>query len=324
MNPASKSDKLHITIGVHPPKSIDLQQDIKLIKAALLYADKVTIYSPVASMLQIVMELGELSENERLGFLEMVAPYVASSSHDVAKMSDGLRKLRAVRFSKSPSGRRIKAALSSQVDNAWMEIKQIISNMADAAGMGELITALGSGILEIHQFAAQASNSHAMQFLVDCVARASGKQLSREEEAAIRLRNDEMTKEFVRGVCSAVASGSTYPLFDRDTSQLVSLAQQSGYVTITDSSQQRARHIALAGDLLQRLPVFDIAATRDVLVLRGELAKYLVRFRKSVIDFASTVASSPWNDEFEKECELIFRKEVAPTILELEEEIKSQ
>ncbi len=35
------------------------------------------------------------------------------------------------------------------------------------------------------------------------------------------------------------------------------------------------------------------------------------------------MASSPWNDEFEKEAELLFHKEIAPAILDLHDEIRS-
>jgi hypothetical protein len=70
------SSDLHITVGVYPVNDIDLQQDIKLIKAALLYADKVTIYSPTISSIQIAMQLGNLSDVEQLHFLEMVIPYL--------------------------------------------------------------------------------------------------------------------------------------------------------------------------------------------------------------------------------------------------------
>ena len=37
---------LHITIGTHPAKDLDLSQEIRLAKAALLYADRVRLYHP--------------------------------------------------------------------------------------------------------------------------------------------------------------------------------------------------------------------------------------------------------------------------------------
>jgi len=64
MRATSSPNELHITIGVYPAKDANLRQDIKLIKAALLYADRVTIYSPSAALLQIATRLGDLSETE--------------------------------------------------------------------------------------------------------------------------------------------------------------------------------------------------------------------------------------------------------------------
>jgi hypothetical protein len=94
---------LHITIGVYPADEIDLQQDIKLIKAALLYADKVTIYSPTISSIQIAMQLGNLSELEQLHFLEMVVPYLTARS-DSKRTVEFLRKLRDPQYYRSPQG----------------------------------------------------------------------------------------------------------------------------------------------------------------------------------------------------------------------------
>jgi hypothetical protein len=193
----------------------------------------------------------------------------------------------------------------------------------ETAGMSEIITAMNEGILEIHQFTTQTNTSHILRFMADCVAMAAGSKLSRQELEAMNIRNKEMTKEFVDGVLDAVASGSTFPLFDFDTGHLVQLAQEMGHASLSNISQARTRHVALANDLFQRLPVFDKASTKDILSIRNELDKYLVRFRQTVIKFASSVNSNPWDNDFEKEAELLFRKEIGPSVMDLEDEIRS-
>jgi hypothetical protein len=322
MNAPWVSNDLHITIGVSPADNIDLQQEIKLIKAALLYADKVTIYSPAISTLQIAMQLGNLSDEEQLYFLEMVVPYLRTENNS-SKTVDLLKKLRKPQYFRSREGRAFKKLLLDQFNVYWEEIKHVLEHMAENAGMSEIITAMNEGILEIHQFTTQTNNSHVLRFMADCVAMAAGSKLSRQELEAMNIRNKEMTKEFVDGVLDAVASGSTFPLFDFDTGNLVQLAQEMGHASLSNISQARTRHVALANDLFQRLPVFDKASTKDILSIRNELDKYLVRFRQTVINFASSVNSNPWDNDFEKEAELLFRKEISPSIMDLEDEIKS-
>ena len=46
--------ELHISIGTSPTGKIDLRQELRLVKAALLYADRVRLYSLTASMMQMV------------------------------------------------------------------------------------------------------------------------------------------------------------------------------------------------------------------------------------------------------------------------------
>jgi len=322
MKSAWTSNDLHITIGVSPANTVDLQQEIKLIKSALLYADKVTVYSPAISTLQIVMKLGDLSDIEQLHFLEMTVPYIKTVENS-RKTVEFLKKLRNPKYFQSQEGQIFKKQLLSQFDSYWAEIKNVIENMAEAAGMSEIITAMNAGVLEIHQFTTQTSNSHAMRFMADSIAMAAGKKLSRQELEAMSIRNKEMIKEFVDGVLDAVANGVTFPLFDYDTGHLIELAQEMGHISLSNISQAKTRHVALANDLFQRLPVFDTANTKDILSVRNELDKYLVRFRQTVIKLASSVGSNPWSNDFEMETDLLFRKEIGPSIMDLENEIRS-
>ena len=68
--------QLHITIGSTPqmgdvlkPK-IDLDNELQMVKAALLYADHATLCSPVASVFAEFVELDDISTSRKLAFLE--------------------------------------------------------------------------------------------------------------------------------------------------------------------------------------------------------------------------------------------------------------
>jgi hypothetical protein len=322
------SNDLHITIGVHPVNSIDssnninLGQEIKLIKAALLYADKVKIYSAAASTLQIALQLSDLSINEQFQFMEMVFPYLMNSSPNTKKGLVFLRALQNPQIYRSIQNEELKGLIDGFA-NQWVEIKRVLSAMSENAGMGEINAALNSGILEIHQIPEHKDKEYAMRVMADYIALASNKKLPEYEMAAIHSRNSEMTKEFVSGILDSVVSGSTYPLFDADTGKLANLAQEAGIISTGNIDQKKARQISLANGLFQILPVFEQASVKDILLLRTELKKYLVRFRKSIIEFSSSVASNPWDNSFEKEVDILIRKEIEPAILDLNDEIKS-
>jgi hypothetical protein len=64
-------DQLHITIGSTPqvgdlfkPK-IDLDNELQMVKAALLYADQATLCSPVASVFAEFIDMADLSITQK-------------------------------------------------------------------------------------------------------------------------------------------------------------------------------------------------------------------------------------------------------------------
>jgi hypothetical protein len=73
MNLNSKN-KLHITIGTYPSSSAKLDADLGLIKAALLYGDRVTLCSFTYSILLSAMTLVGSEFKQRLQLLEKIAP----------------------------------------------------------------------------------------------------------------------------------------------------------------------------------------------------------------------------------------------------------
>ena len=56
----------HITIGAYPSGEISLESELPLVKAALLYADRVKLFSPKASMVEMISKLGEITHEQQL------------------------------------------------------------------------------------------------------------------------------------------------------------------------------------------------------------------------------------------------------------------
>ena len=81
-------------------------------------------------------------------------------------------------------------------------------------------------------------------------------------------RNDEATNEFSEALFSAVTDGTTHPLFDEASSDLVQAAIRDGWISPTESSIGRGKHGGLAGHLLNRLPLFDRAPVDEILDIR--------------------------------------------------------
>jgi hypothetical protein len=84
-----------------------------------------------------------------------------------------------------------------------------------------------------------------------------------------------------------------------------------------------AREINLAADLLSRLPDFSTATVDEILDMRRELDGTLTDFRSHLIKLAEQVKSEPWDRAFGPEVENLVRRDLEPAIRHLEEDIKS-
>jgi hypothetical protein len=65
-----------ITIGTYPSRVPSLAEELGLLKAGLLYADSVKLYSLQASMLSVLEKVADVPLRQQLRLLEMVAPFI--------------------------------------------------------------------------------------------------------------------------------------------------------------------------------------------------------------------------------------------------------
>ena len=85
----------------------------------------------------------------------------------------------------------------------------------------------------------------------------------------------------------------------------------------------RGKHAGLVASLFEKLPLFNEASIHNILEIRSELEKPLIRFRSTISSYSSQIESAQWNPDFVHEADDLFTKDVAPAILELEEACKA-
>jgi hypothetical protein len=284
---------LHFTIGAAPSGEVSLDHDLRLVKAALLYADSAKLCSYTSSLLLYMLQMAEFDTDQRLELLESVIPYLFADEEEAKRVLERFRIYKLLVTPKNPVGLSLykQFQLWSHIEKTWEDLREIIHAMAAKAGMDGLLDALRSGLIELHTF--QTSRSH------------------------------DVTHEFFGVIKDAVSDGSTYPLLDDQTGNLIRLAIAEGKMSVSDVATYRGRHSALAGALLERLPLFDRASVTDILDIRRELQKPLVRFRKAVITFSETIKTAAWDQDFPSDVERIYYKEVEPAIQEIEDAVRT-
>jgi hypothetical protein len=164
--------------------------------------------------------------------------------------------------------------------------------MTEQTGADEIIRAVESGLLDLHDLPVSESSDVLVQAFFDIVS-------------------------------EAVQSGSTYPLFDDQTGKLVDAAISEQKLIVSSPKVARGKHTALASDLLRRLPLFDDASVDEILSIRSEIDRYLVRFRAAVIGYSDKINSAPWDVDFPVEAEQTFLRDVRPAVADIEDAVRS-
>lgn len=97
---------------------------------------------------------------------------------------------------------------------------------------------------------------------------------------------DLLLKQFLDSMGEAVTRGKAYPLFDEFTGNLVKSGISEGLFKLNDISSEKSRHIGFVSNIMQRLPCFEYATIDEILDIRKELSKPLIRFRSVMIKYA--------------------------------------
>lgn len=285
--------EMNVVIGVAPTSKFSLENELRLIKPALLYGDRVTLYSPATSLVAMAATIGELSDDEKVDFVAEVVPTVSpDQAEDTLLVLNAFRELRRMRR-RSPEQILLVEKVRRQLNVAWDIIRERMDDMVAASGANELVPAMEMGLLEVDV-------------------------LLRGEDFSLEL----ILQEFVDRLAKSLTSDVAYPLFDDQAGSLVEAHVAEGLIVPTESADARGRQVGAAAAFMSRLPAFPAATVREILDIRNELREPLVRFRAAMIEVTQTLGARSFEGGFAGEVEQIYVEKVGPTLLEIGEAVQ--
>ena len=299
--------EVHMTVGTFPQvtgNAIDLQLEFQLIKAALLYADRAKLVSLSSSaFIDLANSYNVVRPEDRFKLLKRIAP-----RYDNEKTKAKLKELidiyeYAKRRKHTRRGQKLLKTLDAGLAEVFFKRREETFARFSKAGGDGIIEAVNSGLLDIHSFESVADR------MID--------RTITEEFAS------EVLEEFTTVISGALSGAQSYPVFDEDTSNLISEELADGELTISNGEAHRSKEVALAADLLSRLPLFHHATVKEILDIRRELERPLRNFRAAMINFSDQIESASWDKDFALDAERVFRSKIEPAVLELEDEEKS-
>jgi len=187
--------------------------------------------------------------------------------------------------------------LASALHEWTAQFHDILAHQAGFAGLNELKRAQTVGLLTIE----------ALDFT----------------ETKIKEADDRAAEMVMKRVIDAVEGTNSYPLFDDPVGMIVQAGILLGKLRPSEAAIKRGRQIGTAASLLRDLPHFDAATMDEVLDIRSELERPLVRFRSAIIRLAEGITPAPWDDEFSSDLEQVIQRDIRPVIADLEDAIQA-
>jgi len=292
-----------IAAAVTSPE-IDFRHTVNMAKVGLLYADRVTLYSIDAALYRSVESEGEIHSIEQLdknrNLWEKMVPDPSARrilANTVAQYKYIRKKTRP-----SPSEREFVRQMNDLLPSG--AFREAANESLLKPGGPELKRVMDSGLVEVHEFRSKLTLSDFF------------------DPARQNTAIDDMVVEFVESTIAAVGNGMIYPLLDDLSAMAVAENLSVAATLISDHNRWRGQHAALAGTLIERLPLFEEATVDEILDIRRALDPPLRQFRVGVAHFTDELKSASWDKDFHTEADRLFLCEIEPAILGLEEAIR--
>jgi hypothetical protein len=308
-----------IVVAAHPGSVVSLAPELDLVKAALLYGDRVTLLSPVATMLMRAQGLKTLSQRQLLELVRRVAPYLVEPGEDVAAFEAGLDQLDQAIRSGGRGGaaaqRLVRSELTRKFEPTRQQLADIVETMSSDTGVDQLDLARAKGLVQIENV----DPGDSLDLIASCVIAARLAETGRRNEDGF---TDRVVETFVDRLSRHLSSGREYLIFDDQIASLTESAIREGIFTPASGPSGRSAQAMTASALMGRLPTFPNATVDEVLDIRTELAPSLTQFRGGMVTISKSFTSDAWEAGFEDEVHDAWVETVRPAVEAIEHSVR--
>jgi hypothetical protein len=301
---------LEVLLKNHSP----VLSDLEFIKPAILYSDKITLFSPNARLISLFEQFSSwkvLPAEVKLDLANMVA---MKSRQVLPEEARSWWSQNQDKYSHHLQGRRLSAEDASHVQafDSFFEVvfdSMVADYREGKPAIGPLLNLRDKGLIEVYPIDHADDLTNGPNIILT-----GGHDLSPEAEA--------IAQAVVKRMLTLLGSSDAFPLFDRRLGDWA--AEFPSHASRTrDKGSGRQREISLAGELFGHLPGFPRATVDELLDIRKELHESLRRFRVALAGISEELRETKTTDDFHAEARHLWTIEVSPALQEIEDATKS-
>ena len=272
------------------PNNFNINTELQYIKSALLYADEITLISPIAYLYTLITnDMNFKNERDAYESIKRIIPFIKSSNGKTySELNAYMSECSKILFeNKKTVPMKAKMQLRNVLFRGALDAATILEGNIGLSQCQELKLLLASKKLKLSPFKHMISDV------------------------------DEVVPEYFRMLTDAIKN--SYPIFDSISNEVMRTAVNARVVNLSEFDKKKIQHAGVSDNLLQKLPNFSDASIDEIIDIRNDLSIPLVRFRSQMLKFSDDIQSCPWDKDFEFECIQLYAKEIAPAIQEIDE-----
>ena len=288
---------MKFTIGT-ASSSMNFEEDLKLIKSSLLYADTIELIGMAEYAIYKYLPKCFDKSSDIEGMLKSFIPFL--ESFDNEKTRTLVNDLNNVNKSLMPympllkkKKNRNKQEILAQIQFQKVE-KQLSEMLMDARkqlmgsnGVKELQSMIDKDLVSVYDYS---YNGFSI---------------------------DELTGGYFANLLGTIKHGGSFPLFDSISSGVVSSVIDTNIIDFSKTDKEVIRHAGIVNNILSTLPTLENASVDEILDFKKSLKVPLDNFRTAIYDFAEQITVMPWDADFQYECIKLYDTKVMPKVNEI-------
>lgn len=288
---------MKFTIGT-ASSSMEFEEDLKLIKSSLLYADEIELIgmAEYAVYKYLPKCLSKANDIEAImgAFIPLLNAFDNKEAKDMVEQFNRLSQQVApympyLKKQKKRNRQEICAQMKiKQVEKQFKESFDItIKNLIEQGGAKKIQELIDRNIITVYDYS---YNGFSME---------------------------ELTGGYFANLLGTIKHRGAFPLFDSISSDIVGAVINNNIIDFSKTDREIIRHAGIANNILSTLPTLEKATVDEILDFKKEMKVPLENFRTAIYDFSERITSMPWDKDFQYECIKLYDTEVMPRVNEL-------
>lgn len=315
---AAPTGSFRMVVAANPGRLLDVAPELELVKAALLYGDKVTLISPATTMLLRAEGLQRFNALQVVELMHRIAPALLPDD-EAAAFERGVPEIERLLRPPVRGGLLGDQFLRPTILEGLAPYQRILSRTVEdltaQTGIDQLARARREGLVQIEN----ADPGDEIELLASCLISVKLHETGQRHE---NPQTHRLITTFIDRLSKYLSSGKQYLIFDRPIAELTEAAIREDIFTPAKGPTGLCAQAMTASGLMGRLPTFPKATMDEVLDIRSELAPSLTKFRGVMVTVSKNFTSAPWQSAFEDELHDAWIETVHPAIEAIEESVR--